>query len=103
MGSLPRLATLYLNLALVKNYQTVPAGRDRVAVALIGLNVEIYEKCRSASNNGTPHAEDLPSHNLRLKPITIIVQRDRVRLELLVLRRAEFVLRLKVDPQLEAV
>lgn len=72
-------------------------------ISLVDLRkVEVNEVGWRSSDDWTSHAEHLTGHNLCNHASPVIIRRNRVRLELLVLRLAKLVFRFQVDPQLEA-
>ena len=75
-----------------------------MSVALVDLTEhKVDEVGLSANHDRALHAEDISSDHFGFHASTVIVDWNVCSLELLVLRLAEFVLGLKVDPQLEAV
>ena len=74
-----------------------------MSVALVDLTEdEVDEVSLSAKHDRALHAEDFSSDHFGFHTSPVIVNWNICRIQILVLRLAEFVLSLKVDPQMEA-
>lgn len=95
--------TLHLQRALVQNDHRVPSSWNAVPIALFDFaksKVDVVGRC--TSEDWTPHAEYFSGNYFGNHARTVIVDWNIFGLKLLVLRLAEFVPCLKIDPQLEA-
>ena len=86
--------------ALMDKDHRVPSFGYLMSVARAILHVKVEIVCRGVSLNGTFNPENFATYDFG-SDLLVLVNRDLRGLELLVPRLAEFILFLKVDPQLE--
>ena len=101
VSSAQPLRSLHRDLALMAKDHTVPPGRNLVLVDGVCYDDEVNKVRGSPRRDRAFNAEDLPSNDFHFH-VSVLVNRNLVTLELLVIRFIHLTLGIEVKPQLES-